>query len=502
MAPNKKKKKPATNPARGFATVSVASKPKPDDRADAAAESVSKPDAALKTNEPQHIPQEAPKEINGHNGDMQTMSPADLEQHLEQSDLQSTIEKYGQSTKRTSARQAAKLQTERRLLRPQAIPLETSSWLPSELMDLILEYTGVEMKSGILRSESDTEVYNIPRQMNQEDITVKLWTLEQTLRHLGCAESDANHILQRLTTDNIMSQVNPATGNKDALWCLDESLDILALKANLTDLQDYDKESKSSVSDQRPAEPTPPQSGANTPKPNVHEITHSRPSTPKEASNNNLRTSEASSPQVSDSESDIDPDSMISKYLDIKAQLFRIQPDIVDPRLGKRGKDRKTKSLNQEAPLSSKVSRLQQKLSRIERDVLFDQDEADRQWVATQASLARDIAERRRLNLGNHQTDTSPSRPQRPTTAHAPATRNQQDQTNQSEDSENDDILGDMFTNLPEAGIDGTSMVQTNGEANVTIRNFGKWSGMSPRRVLEEACKARSVTRVHDLLLS
>ena len=30
MAPNKKKKKPAGNPARGFATTSIASKPKPE----------------------------------------------------------------------------------------------------------------------------------------------------------------------------------------------------------------------------------------------------------------------------------------------------------------------------------------------------------------------------------------------------------------------------------------------------------------------------------------
>ena len=67
--------------------------------------------------------------------------------------------------------------------------------------------------------------------------------------------------------------------------------------------------------------------------------------------------------------------------------------------------------------------------------------------------------------------------------------------------------LGDFFSSLPEETTNeanGKSQLQSKSEGiSVTIRDFGTWSGISPRRILEEACKARdSSSRVSYSVIS
>src|SRR5690349_18391225 len=136
MAGGKKKKKPASNPARGFATTSVASKPRIE-----AVETVPSDEG---------LPD---KELEKHKDETTTeslvtpattgvvsaqLTPEEFEKQLEESELQVLVEKYSQKAKRDAVRQITRLQTDRRLLRGQADILNTRKWLPPEVMDEIL----------------------------------------------------------------------------------------------------------------------------------------------------------------------------------------------------------------------------------------------------------------------------------------------------------------------------------------------------------------------------
>ena len=66
----------------------------------------------------------------------------------------------------------------------------------------------------------------------------------------------------------------------------------------------------------------------------------------------------------------------------------------------------------------------------------------------------------------------------------------------EDDDSDDDAAVAELFASLPVTEVDpitGKSNVVVNSSdgTKVTIRDFGKTIGMSPRRVLEEACKAR-----------
>jgi ATP-dependent RNA helicase DHX29 len=64
--------------------------------------------------------------------------------------------------------------------------------------------------------------------------------------------------------------------------------------------------------------------------------------------------------------------------------------------------------------------------------------------------------------------------------------------------SDDDAALADLFASLPVNEVDpltGKSSTVINGSngIKVTIQDFGKWTGVNPTRVLEEACRARRV---------
>lgn len=65
-------------------------------------------------------------------------------------------------------------------------------------------------------------------------------------------------------------------------------------------------------------------------------------------------------------------------------------------------------------------------------------------------------------------------------------------------DSDDEGALADLFASLPVNETDpvtGKTSTVVNGSngVKVTIRDFGKWTGVNPTRVLEEACRARFV---------
>lgn len=137
-----KKKKPAANPARGFATTSVASKPKPEKPEDAIStepSGVNTPDTKTATpTTKQNGKTDAPK-ANTERG-LHELSPEELEAQLEASELQQFIEQYAGKVRKESSRHVSRLQTDKRLLRGQSEYMTVRDWLPEELMQQIVEY--------------------------------------------------------------------------------------------------------------------------------------------------------------------------------------------------------------------------------------------------------------------------------------------------------------------------------------------------------------------------
>jgi ATP-dependent RNA helicase DHX29 len=231
MAGTKKKKKPASNPARGFATTSIASKPRAETTdSTIALDSAAQPkpwdkkqdDGATISIPDSSTPIVAPE----------TISPEEFERQLQESELQMLVEKYSQKSKRDAVRQVTRLQTDRRLLRSQADFLNSRKWLPLELMDEILDVIANDYRhSG---NSPDNSVSQKP--LTEEELIIRLWTLQQTLDGAGFSAEKIDMVINYIL--GISEKV--VIGNKDAIWGLEESLQWLARECSRDELPDYD----------------------------------------------------------------------------------------------------------------------------------------------------------------------------------------------------------------------------------------------------------------------
>jgi ATP-dependent RNA helicase DHX29 len=231
MAGGKKKKKTASNPARGFATTSIASKPRLEtvERAaivDSSAAVVQfeevRDDATTENQSASTNAGVAPAQLD----------PEEFERQLEESGLQVLVDKYSQKAKRDAARQITRLQTDRRLLRGQAEFLNTRKWLPSELIDEILGVISGDYRS----SSQTTNESTTQKPLTEEDLIIKLWTLQQALDGAGFPDNRVHMALNYMLSisDKLVS------GNKDSIWGLEESLQWLARECSRDELPDYE----------------------------------------------------------------------------------------------------------------------------------------------------------------------------------------------------------------------------------------------------------------------
>ena len=229
MAGGKKKKKPASNPARGFATTSIASKPK-----------VELPELVPKSTplneakdmvDVQHTEQAAPANSSTVSTE-KVVTAEEFEKQLEESELQVLVEKHAQKSKRDAARQKTRLETDRRLLRSQAESLNTRKWLPPELMEEILDLDKAE---GRFTGQSN-EVLGSSKQASEEELTIRLWTLQQALLGSGFIEDKVKSALRHVL--DISDKIG--VGNKDAIWGMEEALDWLARNCSRDELPDYE----------------------------------------------------------------------------------------------------------------------------------------------------------------------------------------------------------------------------------------------------------------------
>jgi ATP-dependent RNA helicase DHX29 len=213
-----KKKKPAGNPARGFATTSVASKPKPEK---------TPPDATEKEQLPSlskdHVTAavSAPEAASGAKEPKQetVQTPEELEAQLEHDELQLLVEKHAAKVRRESRRNVLKFQTDRRVLRGQSHSMTAHDWLPHDILDSIIALAQAESNDSNRRQGPQP----LLKVLTEEDAMSKLWTLDLTLRELGFGSNHIEPVLKWLCTNAA------AVDSSASIWGLQEALEWLAL---------------------------------------------------------------------------------------------------------------------------------------------------------------------------------------------------------------------------------------------------------------------------------
>lgn len=488
MPANKsKKKKPAANPARGFATTSTVSKPKPENKPPETESTDASGRASPTTTAPDsNNDSPKPEPANGssnQNRELHQLTPAELEEQLETSELQQFIEQHGPKVKKESSRQVSRLQTDRRLLRGQADYISVKPWLPDELMQQILDYASDDSQA-----ESTNGVSKKARLSLSDNLLSKVWQLRAILLELEFPSVRVHEVISHLIAHP------PSDEYVGFVWGLSEAFEWLALHCDEEESFEYDYQKTKAISevvedgatggdDASVVEPGNAAKEQNGP---VSNGTATPDTAPKD-----------DGVDVSDLESDLEPDELMSVYLKSKARLYELDPS-AEPK-GPAKKKQAKKSAPPSKPVGTGQRKLQQKLEKIESDVLFDQREADAQWAEQRVDLIRETAERRKFRLQDEnklpkqsEKNSSPTENGASGNITSEAERMSQELLKEAEDMNDDDILGGMFNALPgesdPPSSNGTDVVATE---SVTIRDFGRMTGMHPKRVLEEACRAR-----------
>lgn len=185
---------------------------------------------------------------------------------------------------------------------------------------------------------------------------------------------------------------------------------------------------------------------------------------------------------------DIEPDQLLPFYLETKAKLFAIQRPRQEATKRKGPKDKIEISSDPEEAL------LLAKLDRVEKDVLFDKYVAEQQWKAKRIILEKEYAAARA-------EEKKKEVPEEPPAANGTDDVNAEAERIAAEilaEEDDDDALADLFASLPVSEVDpvsGKTNTVVNGAdgSKIIIRDFGSWTGVTPMRALEEACRSRLV---------
>lgn len=208
---------------------------------------------------------------------------------------------------------------------------------------------------------------------------------------------------------------------------------------------------------------------------------------------------------------DFEPDDLIPAYLETMDKLFWLQRPRQStkkpngpknrPAIARKGQPSSSESADlEEAKLIAKVDR-------IEQDVLFDKPLAEHLWRNRRIELEKEFAS----NARKAEQDKERERELEKELEKARGDLDQSSESDEDDDiakeakriaaevleEDSGDDLADLFASLPVQETDATGKTSTviNGAngVKVTIRDFGKWAGVSPTRALEEACRSRYI---------
>ena len=240
MPTNKKKKKPVTNPARGFATTSTASKAKPQDTEENTVETGPKSADPDGRNLQEHANATKNESEKHFERCLHELTPEELEKQLEESSLQIFIENHGDKVRKDVSRHVSRLQTERRLLRSQAMPLSTYQWLPEDIMRLIISQLDTQPNTKPPTAEGAPDSSIVSEDISGDDLLVRVWTLRQLLPQLGFSLNGTNLALRHLLTTKINVDIENRLAGRDMIWGLEDCLSWLAFAAKPEDLPGFE----------------------------------------------------------------------------------------------------------------------------------------------------------------------------------------------------------------------------------------------------------------------
>ncbi|KAH7148958.1 P-loop containing nucleoside triphosphate hydrolase protein [Dactylonectria macrodidyma] len=481
MAGAKKKKKSAANPARGFATTSIASKPRPEvvEPESNPSPTTAKGQGAPPSSQSAPPSTAAPGDANAKPASKdEELTPEEFERQLEESELQLLVEKHAQKTKRDAQRQRSRLETDRRLLRSQADSVNSYKWLPQELMDHVLNLIQAETRFAA-SSLASSDTAGAGKMPPEEEMITRLWTLQQTLSAAEFPKERVDAVIHYILdiSPNISSTA------RDSIWGLEEALDWLARESPLEELPAYESKPKA-VS--KSTTETPQDSPVPT-----------RSNTPRHFESRNGRKNKAGPPKTPSPtkrlvlmcDSDIEPDELESQYLSTKAKLLELE----------RGGSGSGKLTVLSADDELAAAKLEAKIKKIESDVLFDKFVAEQKWKSERIILEKQFAAAKKESQSNIQDSPAPPVPAKATGYGISDEAERIAAEILAETNEDDDDIGGLFASLPQHEVDASTgetrtVINSADGTKIVIHDFGKWTGFSPRRALEEACRSRDAS--------
>lgn len=192
-------------------------------------------------------------------------------------------------------------------------------------------------------------------------------------------------------------------------------------------------------------------------------------------------------------DSDIEPDDLVPQYISTKAKLLELE------RTRRTDTTKKVKH-DGDGDDDLEAAKLEAKIQRIENDVLFDRFVGEQQWKAKRIVLEKELANTKKQSTSQPGDPTPPeesNQEKQPSDdINDEAERVAAEILAENNDDEDDDGLGGLFDNLPQSEIDPTTgisqtVISAADGTKIVVRDFGKWTGVSPRRALEEACRSR-----------
>ena len=431
------------------------------------------------------------------------LTPEEYEQQLEEEDLRRVVEQYATKSKRDSTRQVNRLRTERRILRGQSGELYTRSWVSDELTVDILGHG--DENATVSGAKPSMRIANGSKksQLREEELMVAIWTLQRTLTDLRFSIGRVSQAVQHMI--RLREIVNPTTF-REGSWGIDEALEYLAIRCDPTELSYEDQSATTDRSDESESQPnSKPSTGSvqdqfSNPQKNASHRTQSLTPAKPNITKPPLKEVEAIYEPVSDVDLDADPKQLTATYLRTKARLYRLDPSISSLPMGSKNKRGKPNGTQVQPSNSTELTKLKAKLTKIEGDVLFDKYEADQQWMPMQIDIERDLANTRKLEryIGNGVNGDLKDvlRNGNLSNAIGTATGFATHDSDDDSDEENGLKLDDLFEALPMEEVDPesgkvTKFTKDKDGTTILIRDFGNWTGLSPRRALEDMCRQK-----------
>ena len=191
------------------------------------------------------------------------------------------------------------------------------------------------------------------------------------------------------------------------------------------------------------------------------------------------------------SDDELEPNELVGKYLELQTLLFKRQPDLmhIEPRKLRNNKPKNLQKSNPAQDPDAISQTILRRIRKLQSDLLFDTEEAHEKWTELRLALLKDAAERKKYYIDeDHDVQNSKIND----------SSSQTPDSNASSDDEDDSMkIGEFFSSLPEikidesTGISSTVASNTDEKSTIIIRSFDKWSGVSPRKTFQDACRAR-----------